>query len=380
MYFHLIWIKENNWVQNDLDLLIQWWDESFIRKFLWHRWVVIVSINEFKEDAQSFWNIMISVLYENTEIQMLITGENLQDVAYLYTSLWLSLHFINFIKSPVSDWEVQEIIESASNRIQEEHERIKREQEEKELAEKKKYSESAIDDTLKIVNFEIDHIDQVIKAWNWIVSLADMKKLEDLCNELKKIRLWTNFNKMAYLVLSAQKLTKKAEEEILSQSDWKVFLIDRNSITTNIDFISELSEFNRISEKSVVQSGWLTTSESIRNMLWLNSVFLRMLMKDFFHTFKESSIEECFWITMEFVEFIILIVIVLFSFLWLIDPLFWIGKFSLYLLPASWWLGLLVFLFNNLKLKWIMSKVVWFAVLAIIYRYWLILLKGTFAL
>ena len=129
MYFHLIWIKESNWVQNDLDLLIQWWDGSFVRKFLWYRWVVIVSINEFKEDPQNFWNIMISILYENTEIQILTNWENLQDVAYLYISLWLSPHFVNFIKDPVPDWEVQEIIQSALDRIREESERTKREQE-----------------------------------------------------------------------------------------------------------------------------------------------------------------------------------------------------------------------------------------------------------
>ena len=110
MYFHLIWIKESNWVQHELDLLIQWWDEIFIRRFLWYRWVVIVSIIEYKEDPQNFWNIIISLSYENTEIQIRTNWENLQDVAYLYISLWLSLDSVNFIKNPVSDWEVQEII------------------------------------------------------------------------------------------------------------------------------------------------------------------------------------------------------------------------------------------------------------------------------
>ena len=380
MYFHLIWLKEKNWDQHELDILIQWWDENFIRKFLWYRWVVIVSINEFKEDYQTFWDVSILVTFENTDIQIITNWANLQDVTYLFISLWLSPNYVNFIKNPVSDWEVQEIIKSTLNTIHDENERVKKEQEEKELAEKKKYSESAIDDTLKVVNFEIDHVDQVMKAGNWIISPIDMKKLEGFFNELKKIRLWTNFNKMANLVLNTQKLTKKVEEEILAANEWKVFLIDKNSITTNIDFISELSDFNRITWKAIVQSNWLTTDESFRNTLWLNSVYIRMLMKDFLHTCKESSIEESFRITMECFEYIILIMIVVFSFLWLIDPLLWIYKFSLYLLPAAWWLSLLVFLFNSLKLKWVIPQIVWFIVLALIYWYGLILLKWTFAL
>ena len=187
MYFHLIWLKEKNWDQHELDILIQWWDENFIRKFLWYRWVVIVSINEFKEDYQTFWDVSILVTFENTDIQIITNWANLQDVTYLFISLWLSPNYVNFIKNPVSDWEVQEIIKSTLNTIHEENERVKKEQEEKELAEKKKYSESAIDDTLKVVNFEIDHVDQVMKAGNWIISPIDMKKLEGFCNELKKL-------------------------------------------------------------------------------------------------------------------------------------------------------------------------------------------------
>jgi hypothetical protein len=118
----------------------------------------------------------------------------------------------------------------------------------------------------------------------------------------------------------------------------------------------------------------------MRNILWIRSVFLRMFLKDLSYSFEQSSIDELFGIVMNFVEYITLIVIIIVSFLWLIDPLLWFGKFSLYLLPALWWLWLLVYLFNSLNFKWIISKFVGFIVLAIIYWYWLILLKGTFAL
>ena len=380
MYFHLIWIKENNWEQHELDFVIQWWDENFVRKFLANRWVVVVSITEFKWDTKTFWNIAAAVTFENTEIWILTSWEKLEDRAYFFISLWLAIHYINFTDNSVPDWEMQEMLKTISARIIEEQQEIKRQEQEKEEKEKKKYSESAIEDSLKVINSEIEHIEQVIKAWNGILSMMEIKKMENLCNEMKKIRLWTNFNKMAVLILNTHELTKVAEKEILSHNESNSFLIDKNSVTTNIDFISELSSFNRISEKAVVQPNWLTTDESIRNMLWINSVFLRMLLKDLTYTFKESSIDEFIRVVMNSIEYIILIVIVVFSILWLIEPLIWINKFSLYLLPALGWLWLLVFLFNSLDLKWIMSKFVEFVVLAGIYWYGLMLLKGTFAL
>ena len=381
MHFHLIWIKEKNWEQYELNLLINWWDDGFIRKFLANRWVVVVSLTEFKEDVKGFWNIVVSVNFENKEIWILSPWESLEDKAYFFLSLWLSINSINFVDKPVSASESQEIIKSNLAKIIEEDAMIKKQQEEKEIQEKKKYSESAIDDSLKIINLEIDRINQIIKAWTGIISGTDIKKMEDLCNEMKKIRLWTNFNKMASLILDAHEITKKAENELLSQDKSKIFLIDKNSITTNADFISELSSFNRITEKVVVQPNGLTTDESMRNTLWINSVFLRMFLKDLFYTFEQSSVDELFGIVMSFVEYITLIVIVIFSFLWLIGyVILWIENFSLHLLPALWWLWLLVYLFNSLNFKGAILKFIGFVILVAIYWYGLILLKGTFAL
>jgi hypothetical protein len=131
----------------------------------------------------------------------------------------------------------------------------------------------------------------------------------------------------------------------------------------------------------VVQPNGLTTDESMRNTLWINSVFLRMLLKDLFYTFEQSSLDELVGIVMSFVEYITLIVIVIFSFLWLIGyVILWIENFSLRLLPALWWLWLLVYLFNSLNFKGAILKFIGFIILAAIYWYGLILLKGTFAL
>ena len=64
-----------------------------------------------------------------------------------------------------------------------------------------------------------------------------------------------------------QDLTKKLENEILTKYDSQKFLIDKNSITTNIDFISELSTLRRVSEKAKLQPNTLTTHESFYNMI-----------------------------------------------------------------------------------------------------------------
>jgi len=363
-----------------LDILLRWWDEDFIRKFLWYRWVVIVSINEFKEDPNSFWNIIVKIAYNNSEVLLVCKWEDLKEMMYFVAQLWLEPTYINFVNKPVPEQQMKDMLKLTFSKIKEENEKIKQQQKSEELKEKKKYEESWIKDWLRIINSNIDHIEQVMKAWEWILWGSELKELEDYLNEMKKIRLWTNFNKMASVVLDAHSLVKHAEEEIFKTYDSKKFLIDRNSCATNIDVLSEYFDFVRLSEKSKFQPAWLKPTETFTNMLWDKSILLKLLRRDTSYTFENSSFEEIFDIVIGLIEYIILLIIIVISISRLIWSLLWLDKLSLYLLPAMWWLWVLVYLLSNLTLKWIYSRILWFGILLLIYWYWLILLLNTFAL
>lgn len=380
MYFHLIWIKEKNWNKFDLDLLIQWWDENFVRSFLASRWVVIVSLIGYKEDPLKFWNIIVILDHNWSKIQLTLKWEDLAESTLFIISLWLTPANINFLDNPLPEEQVNDIINTAISKVKEDDKKIKEQAEMEELKEKKKYEESGIEDWLKIINSNIDRIEQVVKAGKWILSWSEIKKLEDYWNEMKKIRLWTNFNKMAALVMDTHILLQDAEKQIFAANDQNKFLINENSIVTNIDVLKEYYNYSMISEKAKLQTAWMSTNEMIASTLWENSIFLNLLKRDIFHSFESSSFEEFVDIIINLLEFIILLIIITISLSWLIGSLIWVGSYSLYLLPAMWRLWLLIYLFNNIELKWTITRIVWFVVLVLIYRKWLVLLLNTFAL
>lgn len=380
MYFHLIWIKEKNWEKYDLDLLLQWWDEDFIRKFLANRWVVIVSITEYKDDPESFWNIVISVVYNNANIQIRIQWSDLAETMHFIVNLWITPDSVNFLSNPIPEDQMKDMLNSTIAKINEENERIKKEAEEAELKEQKKYEESWIKSWLDIINHNIDHIEQIIKAWEWLITWNELKELDTYLNEMKKIRLWTNFNKMASLVLESHRSVRNAEKVILDKYSDCRFPIDKNSIVSNIDILEDYFSLSRISDRGKLQSNSLKPSESVANLLWPSAIFLSLLKRDISHTIAVSNLEEVFDVTINLIEYIILTSIEAVSIMWMLTLCFWIGNFSPYLLPALWWLWLLIYLFNNLKLKWLIIKSVWFIVLVLIYRRGLLLLLSTFAL
>ena len=380
MYFHLIWIKEKDKKQYELDLLLQWSDENFIRSFLSHWGVVIVSLNEFKENPEGFGDIKMSILYDNTEIEVLMAWEDLSEALYLMMFLGLSPKFANYKQDPIPEDEMNELINTTDSKIHAVNQEIQQKRELEEKKEQEKYEEAAIWDSLKVINTEIDRIEQVIKAWDWVILWIEMKELEDYLNEMKKIRLWTNFNKMAALVFSAHELVKNAETEIFKAYDSQKFHIDKNSSVTNTDVINDIFDSKRISEKAKLQASSLTLGESVLSILWPAAVFFKLLKRDIIDAFKSTSADEVFSVIMDLLEYLVLTVVIVLSILWLFAPMIWIQSFSLYLLPALWRLALLIYLYNNLGLKWIIWKLTWFIILVFIYWRGLLLLLNTFSL
>lgn len=380
MYFHLIWIKEKNWNKYDLNLILKWWDEDFIRGFLANRWVVIVSIVEYKEDPNVFWNIAVNLVYNWSEIQLITQGEDLSQSILFFVSLWLRPLVVNFLDNPIPEDQMKDMISSTVLSVEEEDKKIKQQEEFEELQERKKYEESSIKDWLKLINSDIDHIEQVIKAGQWILSPNDVKNLENYLAEMKKIRLWTNFNKMASLILDSHVLVEKAENEIFNANEQNKFLIDKNSSITNIDILREYFSSKRIAEKKVLGSDSLNTCEAITSIAWSKSVFLKLLRHDIMYDLNWYSFDDFLDVILNSMEFIIILIIIIISMTWLFGSLIWTNNFSLYLLPAMGWLWLLIYLFNSLGLKWFISRIIYFIILVGIYWYGLILLLGTFAL
>lgn len=380
MYFHLIWIKEKNWKQYEIDILLQWWEENLIRDFLAHWWIVVISLIQFKDEPTSFGNISMLVAHNNVAIQILMPWKDLSERLYYMIFLWLVPYNANYIDNPISESDMQNLLDSTFEQIRQENEKIKREKEKEFENEQKKYEEAGIKDALDIINKNIDRIEQVLKVWEWVISWTESRDLENCVNEMKKIRLWTNFNKMANLVLESHVLVKKAEEKILNTYKDQWFLISENTSITNIDLISQLFYYNRVSEKGKFDSKMLSTTEKISNFLWPSSVYLSLLRRDFVYVLANTSFWGFLDILLKLSEFTVLVATVILCVLWIIGPLIWIDSFSPYFLPAFWWLGLLLYLLSSLNLKSNIAKVIWFIILLILYWFWLKLLLSTFSL
>jgi hypothetical protein len=127
---------------------------------------------------------------------------------------------------------------------------------------------------------------------------------------------------MVTLILDAQTLLKSAEDEVLAVNESNKFLINKNSSVTNIDILREYFDTNRNMEKAKLLPAGLTTSEMVKNLFGSNFIYLSLLKKDTSHIFENSSFTELFDIVMRFVEYTVLLLLMVVTIVWMFGSIF----------------------------------------------------------
>jgi hypothetical protein len=214
-----------------------------------------------------------------------------------------------------SEEEIQQLIQKIAKEYETEHKQWETQQQVLQQKELKKYENKDIKQALKVINSNIDRIDQMLLIGKSILSSDEVRILIALSNELKKIRLGTNFNKMAQLLLEAQSHINKAEDAVFAALDDKKFLIDRNSVITNIDVISQYATLIRAEEKFVLKKS-LSTAESLYVSGKQAAIFSVFFRKDFRQQF--TSLTFLLPNTLSLLEYLVLRIIVILSGVWVV--------------------------------------------------------------
>ena len=181
---------------------------------------------------------------------------------------------------------------------------------------------------------------------------------------------------MVQLLLDAQNYIIKAEDLVLQVLDDKKFLVDRNSVVTNIDIISQYAVLVRAEEKNVLKKPLVTTES-----LYLNgknrTIFFVLFWKDLCHSF--SSLKSLLPNTIVVLEYLALSTIVMISIFTVIAPFLGQNSDLFSYLPLFGFLGLLLYIYNLCNLKNVTAQILVLIIMFVLYFYGISLLKSTFA-
>lgn len=255
MFFKISWLKQTDiWPQKVL-LLIDAQDENILREILVRYGIVVLWIANYVWEPKEFWHIQFKFLYEWSLFNWYSSFEKAKDCyEFLVTILWFEVEYINNLINPLTDEQVQIVIKKLKNDYQNLNSRsnvstIDIKKNLKDDANIKKFKES--------INESIAESEDLISKAAWIVSPMIIKQLEDNINELKKLRMWSNLEKLVMLFETLLRNMEAVEiyyiDYLKKQEDNQV----RDELLTDLDIITEYDKYKKTKKISKVSwFGW----------------------------------------------------------------------------------------------------------------------------
>jgi len=341
MTFRVNGIKQDKDTKNKIELLVITDSDLLIRKVLEKIWIIILSIKEYKQDLQKFWNIFFKIRFWMDEVQFISNITNLKDACLFFMSAGFQIIDINYLTNPITANEVKKIMELCSQQALQIQEQFQQKIQEEKTYQTKIYSDSKLTVTKEVIQRIFEKINEVRERVKWNVSVLNLKRLKELEDDLKKLRMWTNTEKMKDDIHQIFQIIENIENEYYDslKENWKEILPD--SLVTDLEISRELDRLENITK---IKKLWLHIPYSWQDYSIFGrfGIVWKFLQRDFIY--KISNLTNVFYSLYDLFELVIITMVFLLWVYIVINPLFLFSEdiipvyFSLINLGTLWFI------------------------------------------
>lgn len=354
----------------------------FVRKFIEESWLILLSLSDFSSQPESFWPVYITVTFENQHIRIVAKKEfTLKDLCSLFLSLWFVIEDANYFADPQTPQQVQKVIALCSKELDDQKQSEKIQQEQQQEAEKKiYYSDDGLEKAKQVIAWSLEKVNTLLTEKWAFVSAKDLRTIKEKVEELKKLRMGTNYEKIRDMLQELFSIVDRIEEEYYASLEDTSQSIFPWTMVTAVDLERQVSILEKV-QKQQMFWGTIPVKRKDYVAFWDVLVYLFFLKKDFITLFQNILlyVYRIFdWLQIALLMLVVFLSLAVIYFL-LFSPTTSLSSiyYSLFSLGFFWLLG---YLFSLIKAKNPLFVGVLFVSMIIIYFISIPLLKHTFAL
>lgn len=366
---------------------VLWVDSSLLaKKFLENIWIIVLSLKEYKETKWKFGNISFTVNYLQQEIPLFANFDgDLSQACDFFLMAGFDIEDINFINNPLPKDDVTKIIENSKKEKERKKEEEKKMVTQKQEAEKKIFEDPRLVGDKKVIERIFGRTEKVIELTKGFISGKDVKMLREKEDELKKLKLGTNHERIVELVEEMTAILEATENDFYAANVDKEKKIFGDSIVTDIDIQKEINKVEKIEQ---LKNVWwkIKSTEQDYQAFGRSLIFIKILFKDIAHLFKTPEhLMNMLYNTYDLVELVIAFVLIEISAYMLANTIFLFSDNSnyeyFYLLYIKIWLfWLLVFWARKLRKKNIQILTALVIAIVILYLILIRIISNNFSL
>jgi len=368
MTFSVNGIKQEKDQKYTVEMLVGVDASLLARKLLETNNILILSVKEFLQDKKTFGDIYFTIEQNFQTIEIVTKYSDLQEAANFFSFVGFEIRTINRFSMPITEKESDMIIAQAKAEAEKKKAAVKEAIQQTEAAEKKIYVDEKLQSAKKIIVRVFEKVDECTKRATGLISMQDNKKLKELVEELKKLRMGTNFEKIRETIQAIFKMIEKIDDDYFAsvQDPNTTILPDSLVTTTDVD-----KELERMENVRILKS--LGAHISLKNQDYASfgssAIYWKFLQKDLLLKFADlpAVLSSLYDIT----ELILLVVVSLLGVYTLANEiyLFSVNQFGLsYMLMSVGLRGMVIFAARYLRNKNI-GRLLLIILLAILLHY-----------
>jgi len=308
MTFSVNGIKQEKNEKYSVEILVCVDAPLLVRKILEEHTILILSLKEFPTEKTTYGDIYFTIKTWFQDIDIVTKYSDIQEACNFFTFIGFDIIGINSYTKPLSKKEIDTIITNGQANAATKKADVWKDILEKETEERKVYQDEDLQSAKKIIVRVFEKVDETNKISANIMSLIDKKKLTALTEELKKLRMGTNFEKIRETIQEIFKIIEAINDSYYASIQNPNDTISPESSVTPVDVDKELDRMENI---KILKS--LHAHISLKNKDYATfgswAMYRKFLQKDFL--LKLSDLGSLLYGLYDVTEFILLIVVTL---------------------------------------------------------------------
>lgn len=366
----------------NIQFLLEIESPLFARKFIEESSLVLLSLVDYSGAVDSFGPVYVVVSFENQRIRIVWKKDfSIRDLCLFFLRLWFVIEDCNYFLEPQTPEQTKKVLDLCKKELDEQQQSEKAQIKQQQEAEKKiYYQDDWLEKAKQVIARSLEKVNSLLTDKWAFVSAKDLRTIKGKVEELKKMRMWTNYEKIRDMLQELFSIVDRIEEDYYaSLEDTSQSLFPWTTVTS-IDLERQVSVLEKVQQQ---QMFWGTVSVKRKDYvaLWEILVYLMFLKKDFVHIFQNILLYV--YRIFDWLQIGLLIILVV---LWGSVVYFLLFSATTTLFPLYYsffslgFLGLLTFLFSFIKAKNPLVVGMLFVLMIVFYFVGIPLLKHTFAL
>lgn len=275
-------LKEDNKRTYEIDILVDGPSADFLRTMFEKMGIIILLVQSFDSHPQTFGNIYATMTIDDKHMYIILAQQDLQQGCYFLLHMGFPITYISEISQQLPPQQSTEIIKIANEQIHQEQKKKQEVLQKKEAEQQKVYNDPAIQKTKILIDDLLSYILFTKEKVQGNVSGKNLRKLGELEEELKKVRLGTNTEKMNEIVEQVFNLIEEIEKAFLDYIKEYESTIFPDTVVTNLDIIRQYDMYRKSLEVRLFDVR-KNSDDQFFLATGVRGIYLRLVQKDFTH-------------------------------------------------------------------------------------------------